>query len=309
METFMKDIRNGVRSLLKRPGFTAIAVVTLALGIGATTTIFSVVDSLLLRALPYPDAERLVLLREVDAKGNQMALAAPNFEDVQASSQSFAALAISAGSFPLAVTGGGEAARARVSFASRRFFEVLGVQPFAGRVFLPEEEKYGGPVAALLSYGYWQRMLAGRADFTAPGFDYTTDTEIWITPNTDPPNTSRTAHNLPVLGRLRAGVTLAQARAELSGIGKQLRQTYGEKTDAVDFALIPLQTYLTRNVREGLWLALTRLMASLLFGVTPTDALTFATVSLGLIVVALIACYIPARRATKVDPLVALRYE
>src|SRR5260370_20465561 len=216
MKTLLGDIRYGVRSFLKRPGFTAIAVVTLALGIGATTTIFSVVDSLLLRALPYPDAERLVLLREVDAKGNQMALAAPNFEDVQASSQSFAALAISAGSFPLAVTGGGEAARARVSFASRRFFEVLGVQPFAGRVFLPEEEKYGGPVAALLSYGYWQRMLAGRADFTGvklnvdggrcnvigampPGFDYTTDTEIWLTPNPHPPNTSRTAHNSPSL--------------------------------------------------------------------------------------------------------------
>jgi hypothetical protein len=215
----------------------------------------------------------LVLLREVSARGAQMAMAEPNFEDLQANNQSFAALAISAGSFPLAVTGEGEPLRARVSMASRQFFEVMGVQPLTGRTFLPEEEKYGGPVAALVSYGYWQKMLGRRADFSAaklnvdgvscnivgvmpPGFDYPAGTEVWISYNTDPPNTSRTAHNLPVIGRLGPGVSLTQASAELSVIGKRLRQTYGEKTDAVDFALIPLQTHMTRNVREGLWLLL-----------------------------------------------------
>jgi len=89
-----------------------------------------------------------------------------------------------------------------------------------------------------------------------PGFDYPAETEIWISNNTDPPSASRTAHNLGVIGRLRPGVTMAQAHAELSGIGKQLRQTYGDKVDAVDFAVIPLQDALTRNVREGLWLLL-----------------------------------------------------
>ena len=273
MDAFIKDIRFGSRTLLKRPGFTAIAIITLALGIGATTTIFSVVDALLLRGLPFPEADRLVLLREVGAKGNQMSVAGPNFEDVEQSSQSFSALAISAGSFGLVVTGGSEPARARVSIASRRLFEVMGVQPFAGRAFLAEEEKFGGPVAALVSYGYWQRMLGGRADFRTvklnvdgascnivgvmpPGFAYPAETEVWITRNTEPLNTSRTAHNWPVVGRLRPGVTIAQAQAELSVIGKQLRQTYGEKMDAVDFALIPLQTFLTRNVRQGLWLLL-----------------------------------------------------
>jgi putative ABC transport system permease protein len=273
VETLIKDIRYGIRSLLKRPAFTTVAVITLALGIGSTTTIFSVVDALLLRGLPYPNADRLVLLREVGAKGNQMAVAEPNFEDVQARSQSFDALAISAGSAPLVVTGGNEPAHARVTITSRRFFEVMGVQPLVGRAFLPEEEKYGGPVAALVSHGYWQKMLGGRADFGAvklnvdgvscnivgvmpPGFDYPAETEVWATRNTEPPNPSRTAHNWPVIGRLRAGVTVAQAHAELSVIGKQLRQTYGEGMDAVDFALIPLQTYLTRNVRQGLWLLL-----------------------------------------------------
>src|ERR1700704_5659028 len=109
METLLRDIRYGVRSLLKRPGFTAIAVIILALGIGATTTIFSVVDALLLRALPYPDAGQLVILREVGAQGNQMALTGPDFEDIKTSSQSFSTLAISSVSFPLVVTGGNEA--------------------------------------------------------------------------------------------------------------------------------------------------------------------------------------------------------
>ncbi|HEX7723353.1 MAG TPA: ABC transporter permease, partial [Pyrinomonadaceae bacterium] len=273
MDSLFRDIRYGVRSLFKRPGFAAIAVIILALGIGATTTIFSVVDALLLRALPYPEAGRLVILREVGAQGNQMALTGPDFEDIKTSSQSFSTLAISSVGFPLVVTGGNEASRSRIAFASRRFFEVIGVQPLLGRVFLPEEEKYGGPVAVILSYGYWQKALGGRADFNAarlnvdgvncdvvgimpPGFDYPADTEIWITTNTDPPSTSRATHNLPVIGRLRAGVTIEQARAELSGIGKRLRERYGEQMDAVDFALLPLQDFLTRNVRQGLWLLL-----------------------------------------------------
>ena len=273
MQALWQDMHYGARMLVKRPSYTLIALLTLALGIGATTSIFSVVDAMLLRPLPYPDAERLVFLREVGAKGGQMALAEPNFEDVRARSQSFAAVAIAAGSFPLVVSGGSEAVRARVSIASSQFFDVMGVHPSLGRTFAPEEEKYGGPVAVVVSHGYWQRMLGGRTDLGAiklnvdgvscnvvgvmpAGFDYPAETEVWMTRNTDPPNTSRTAHNWPVIGRLRAGVARDQAQAEVSGIAKQLRQALGEQTDAVDFALIPLQSHLTRNVREGLWLLL-----------------------------------------------------
>jgi predicted permease len=245
----------------------------LALGIGSTTAIFSIVDALILRPLPYPNSDRLVFLREVSAKGNQMALAEANFEDVAARSKSFDALALSAGSFPLVVSGAGEAVRAHVSIVSGPFFQVIGVKPYVGRTFIAEEEKYGGPIAAIVSYGYWQKILGGRTDFNAvrlnvdgvqcnlvgvmpPGFDYPAETEIWMTRNTDPPNTSRTAHNWPVIGRLREGTSLEQARADISLIGKQLRQSYGEKIDAVNFALIPLQEYLTRNIRQALWLLL-----------------------------------------------------
>jgi predicted permease len=279
MQTLWQDLRYGARMLWKKPSVTLAAVFSLALGIGAAAAIFSVVDALLLRPLPYPEPERLVVVREVNAQGRHMSLAEPNYEDLRARSRSFSALAMSAGSFPLVVTGGSEAVRARVSYASGSFFDVMGVQPIAGRAFLPEETKYGGPKAALVSYGFWQRQLGGRADLSAawfnvdgalcnvvgvlpPGFNYPPDTEVWVTTGIEPPNISRTAHNWPVVGRLRAGVTLEQARAEASAIGHQIRQENGTQLDTApdfamtDFALTPLQQHLTRNVRAGLWLLL-----------------------------------------------------
>jgi predicted permease len=279
MQTPWQDLRYGARMLLKKPGVTLAAMFSLALGIGAATAIFSVVDALLLRPLPYPEAERLVVVREVNMSGRQMSLAEPNFEDLRERSRCFSALAMAAGSFALVVTGVNEPVRARVSYASGGFFDVMGTQPVAGRVFLPEETKYGGPKAALVSYGFWQRQLGGRADFSEarlnvdgalcnvvgvmpPGFNHPPDTEVWVTTGIEPPNTSRTAHNWPVIGRLRAGVTLQQARAEASAIGQQIRQENGEQLGAApdfamtDFALTPLQHHLTRNVRAGLWLLL-----------------------------------------------------
>jgi predicted permease len=273
MNSTIKDLRFAIRNLRKRPGFVAIVILVLGLGIGSTTAIFSIVDALLLRPLPYPNADRLVLMREVGPKGNQMAVAEPNFRDVRTISRSFEHIGVSAGSFPLVVTSGNTTSRSRVSFASSDFFAAMGVQPIAGRFFLPEEEQFGGPIATIISYGYWQRALGGRPDFNSvklnvdgvtcnivgvmpPTFDYPAQTEVWITRNTEPALPSRTAHNNPVIGLLRPGVTLDQAKADVSLIAKQLKQTYGEKTDAIDFALIPLQNYLTRNVRQGLGLLL-----------------------------------------------------
>jgi len=149
----------------------------------------------------------------------------------------------------------------------------MGVAPLAGRSFLPEEEKYGGPVAVVVSHSYWQRMLASRTDFASmtlnvdgvnsnvvgvmpPSFDYPAKTDIWWTMNAEPPSPSRTSHSWPVFGLLREGTTFEQAQAEVSLIANQLRQTYGDKTDAVNFVLVPVQKYFTRNVRQGLWLLL-----------------------------------------------------
>ena len=271
LEDSWHDLRHGARALGKTPGFSLIAILTLVLGIGSTTAIFSVVDAVLLRPLPYPDPGQIVSLREVGGKGGQMAVAEPNFVDIRSQNRSFSAISVAAGSFPLVVTGPTAAMRARVSIVSHEFLDVMGVQPQLGRGFLPEEDKYGSPVAALVSNGYWQGTLGARSDLaqlhiTVDGvtcnvigvmpadFSYPAETDVWMSPNSEPANTSRTAHNLQVIARIKSDVTLAQAQADVSSIGKQLRQALGEQTDAVDFALVPLQSYLTRNVREGLWL-------------------------------------------------------
>jgi predicted permease len=266
----LQDLRFGARMLLKQRQLTVVAIITLALGIGATTAIFTVVDAVLLRPLPFPEADRLVYLHEVDASGAEKGVAEPNFEDIEARSRSFAALGYVGGG-NLVVTGGREPVRAMVSYASQRIFEVLGVQPFAGRAFLPEEMKYKGPTAAMVSYGFWQRLLGGRTDFSAmrlnvdgvscavvgvmpPGFDFPSETEVWVPRGIEPPSDSRKARGWPVIGKLRPGVSIEQARAEVSAIIKELRQTHGSAMKAVDCAMIPAQQYLTRNSRENLLL-------------------------------------------------------
>jgi len=273
MNSILRDIRFAFRNLAKRPGFTAIVILVLGLGIGSTTAIFSIVDALLLRALPYPTADRLVLLREVNAQGNPVRVSAATFEDVLKQSRSFDVLAFAAGSFSLVTTGSVEPGRARMSYASASLFRAMGAAPIAGRSFLPEEEKWGGPVAVVLSYGYWQRALGGRLDFAniklnvdgvdsivvgvmPPSFNYPAETEIWTTCNTEPPNPNRSAGTWPVIGLLKQGTTIEEARADLTLIATQLRQEQGDKTTAVDFAVTPLQQFLTRNIRQGLLLLL-----------------------------------------------------
>src|SRR5262249_8799819 len=166
----LQDLRFGARMLFKQRRFTAMTIITLALGVGATTAIFSVVDAVLLRSLPFPEADRLVYLREVNASGGEKGVAEPNFADIEARSRSFAALGY-AGGGGLVVTGGSEAVRARVSYASQRVFEALGVKPFAGRAFLAEEMKYGGPTAALVSFGFCRRLVGGGGGFRGVGLD------------------------------------------------------------------------------------------------------------------------------------------
>ena len=272
MEPLFKDIRYGIRSLLKRPGFTVIAVMTLAIGIGASTAIVSIVDGVLLRSLPYPNAERIVQLREVNAAGGQMSFAEPNFLDVRARSRSLAAAAQYSGELAT-VTGASEPVRALTFGVSDDFFRVLATQPLVGRTFSAEESKPGGAAVAMISYGFWQRLLGGKTDLTGttlkivdksftvvgvmpPGFSFPQNAEVWIPRELFPPETSRSGHNWDVVALLRSGISLEQARAEVSSIGKQLKQEYGKDMDGVDFALIPQQEYLVGNVRGRLMIML-----------------------------------------------------
>jgi len=268
METLIKDIRFGVRSLLKRRGFTSIAVLTLALGIGACTAIFSVVDGVLLRPLPYPEAERIVQLREVNPAGRPIPFAEPNFLDVRARSQTLEAVAEYGGDLTT-VTGGSEPVRALSVVVSGDFFHVLGTRPVLGRTFVAEESKPGGTPVAVVSYGFWQRLLGGKPDLAGttlrlmdqnvivvgvmpPGFAFPQDAEVWIPRELFPQETSRSAHNWSVVARLRPGIKTEQANAEVSAIGKQLKQEHGKDMDAVNFIVVPQQEFMVGNVRGAL---------------------------------------------------------
>jgi putative ABC transport system permease protein len=268
METLIKDLRFGIRSLLKRPGFTAIAVLTLALGIGASTAIFSVVDGVLLRSLPYPNADQIVQLREVNQRGGRMSFAEPNFLDVRARSHSFQGVAQYTGQLET-VTGGSEPVRAAACLVSADFFNVLGVKPLVGRTFAPEESKPGGAPVAVVSYGFWQRLLGGKPDLTGTSlhvmdqslnvigvmqaeFAFPRNTEIWVPREMFPAEISRSAHNWSVVARLRPEVTAEQAYADVSAISKQLKQEFGKDMDGVDFAVVPQQEYMVGNVRGAL---------------------------------------------------------
>ena len=207
-----QDLRFGARMSIKNPGFTTVAVLTLSLGIGACAAIFSIVDAVVMRPLPYPDSERILSLREVDAKGRQITFAEANFLDVRARNRTLAATAEYV-SFLTTVLGGSEPVRARVAYVSNDFFRVLGVQPAIGRSFLPEESKVGANPVVAVSAGFWQRLLGGRRDLgetplrieevnyttvgvMPPGFNFPKDVEIWLPIELEPQSGSRTAHGI-----------------------------------------------------------------------------------------------------------------
>ncbi|HKE58415.1 MAG TPA: ABC transporter permease [Pyrinomonadaceae bacterium] len=272
METLIKDLRVSLRSLRKRPGFTLITILTLALGIGASTAIFSVVDGVLLRPLPYPHAEQLVQLREINSRGGRMAFAEPNFLDVRARSHVFAGVA-QYNQFLTTVTGGTEPVRAPTCEVSADFFNVLGVQPIVGRTFTPDESRAGGEPVAVVSYGFWQRVLGARGDLSGTtlrltdknvpvvgvmpaGQGFPQSADIWLPREQFHADVSRSAHNWSVVGRLAPNVSVAQARAEVNAIWKQLKQENGKDVDATDFTVVPQQEYMVGNVRNPLLMIL-----------------------------------------------------
>jgi putative ABC transport system permease protein len=261
----MSDLRFAVRQLLKSPAFSFLAIVTLALGIGASTAIFSVVDAVLLRPLPYPSQERLVEISELTETGQPMRVAQPNFDDLEAGTHSFGCLA-AYGMGPEAVAGGAEPVRTNVSMVSPDFFRVLGVTPIIGRLISADAKQEGYQVA-VVSYGFWQRMLGGRANLAGttlrfsghsfavigvlpPQTEFPAGVDVWYPSNVNPPNESRTAHNFRVIGRLRAGVSLAAANAEIATLGRALKAQHGSQTDAASFGLTPFRERFVRNIRS-----------------------------------------------------------
>jgi predicted permease len=242
METIIKDIRYGIRGLLKRPGFTVIALITLALGIGANTAIFSVVNAVLLRPLPFQDPEQLVIVWE-DATfaGFPRNTPAPaNYVDWKNQNQSFSDMAAShETSFNL--TGDGEPERVSAYSVTANFFPLLGVQPLLGRSFLTEEDRPGANKVAVLSYSLWQsrygadRNILNR-DILLNGEKYSVvgvmpasfqffekDTRLWVPIALDQEDwANRGGHFLTVVARLKPGVSVSQAQADMNGIMRRI---------------------------------------------------------------------------------------
>jgi putative ABC transport system permease protein len=268
MDFFRQDLRFAVRTLRKSPGFTLMAVLTLALGIGAATALYSVVHAVLLQPLPYPQPERIVQLWQVNQEGNQARVSDPNYADWVALSRSFAALA----QYQVATTsvvGGDEPVRRPVAWVSRDFFRVIGVQPVVGRGFVAEEQQPGGAPAVLVSHSFWQEQLGGEPELTGrslsfgehtytvvgvmpPGFEFPGGAMLWAARELQPLLASRTAHNWWVVGRLQGGVTLTQARQELAQISHELKRQHGDDTWMVDAAVVPLHEQLVGRVRPVL---------------------------------------------------------
>ncbi len=268
MQTLWQDIRYGMRMLAKNPGFTAVAVLTLALGVGATTAIFSVVYGVLLRPLPFSHPDQIVQMWELNSVGGRMNFADPNFADLRAQNHSLQAVAQYGGGIESVIVGN-EATPTMIASVSRDFLSVMAVQPEIGRNFAPDEQRPGAAAAVLVSHAYWQQALGSTQDLSKvqlkigaqsasvigilpPGFRFPDNTDIWIPREISSVYPSRTAHNWRVIGRLREGVPVETSRSELTGIAQRLKQEYGDDTAMVAVAIEPLRDAMTNNVRPAL---------------------------------------------------------
>src|ERR1041384_5474335 len=274
MQALIRDLRFGARVMLKQPGFTLLAVVTLGLGIGANTAIFSVVNGVLLRPLPYPEPERLVALwgtkppagREPNTR-NEVALG--NFLDWRAQQSvcdEIGALTYAS----LNLTGTGEPERLQGAVVTTNLFQLLGVQPMAGRPFLQEEEDPASQRAVIISDGLWQRRFGSDTSLVGkmltlngnqhvvvgimpPGFDLqfpiSREIDLWTPMRINAPEANRQSHYLYVLGRLKRDVTPEQAKESMTVLAGQLEQQY-PKTNADRGAnVIPLHRQVVGEVR------------------------------------------------------------
>src|SRR6266545_2287435 len=248
----MNDLKFAFRQLLKNPGFTAVAVLTLALGIGANTAVFSALNALWLRALPFPDSGRLVLAwgKKPQQNRDKIPFSWPNFADFRAGGRSFENL----GAWALGranLSGDDNPEQVQQAIVSAGFFTTMGVTPILGRAFVPSEDEPGGEKVVVLSHSLWQRRFGADANIvgrsiTLDGQGYQVvgvmpasfrflsfprETEIWIPIGLDPftdRRFARAVNSLGVIGRLKAGIRLAEAQAEADAIARPLAEQYPE---------------------------------------------------------------------------------
>jgi putative ABC transport system permease protein len=269
MSTFLQDLRYAVRILVKQPAFTAVTILVLALGIGATTAIFSVVDAVLLRPLPYADADRLVSVANYwRTSGVRGTISAPDYHDWHDQSSIFDGLAAFS-SGQTSVTVEGAADYVTVARATSEFFSLLGARAEIGRLPDDEEQRHGGPTTAVVSHAFWRSHLGGDRSalgrvvkyreraYTVigvlpPEFRFPAGADVWLPWWTVPETASRSAHNYRAVGRLRRAVTLEQAQAEMDALASRLERAYPQSNEGKGVIVDRLQDQLVRNVRTTL---------------------------------------------------------
>ncbi|HZE57082.1 MAG TPA: ABC transporter permease [Chthoniobacterales bacterium] len=268
----LNDFRYALRQLIKAPSFTIVAILTLALGIGACTAIFSVVDVVLLRPLDFPDPDRVVVIRETQLpKFPEFSVSPPNYLDWEKQTKSYEYLAAYTGA-PLNLTGEAEPQRLIGMKVTAHYFNVYGIKPLLGRFPLPEEDAVGKNHVVVLSYGFWQRVFGGARDVVgrsvqlsgepyqivgvAPYFGIASKVDVWtpmaFTPK-ESANDARGGHYISVGGRLKPGVTVRQAKAELDVIANQLAIQYPDPQKGWGIFMMPLQDYMVRDVKPVLY--------------------------------------------------------
>jgi len=273
IEAFWQNLRYGMRILLRSPGFALMAVLTLTIGIGANTAIFTVVNSVLLRPLPFHDPEQLMIISERDPRFEVMSVAYQNFTDWRAQNSSFQEMALfRVGDYTITGDRGPEHLNGRE--VSAGFFTLLGVKPFRGRDIRPEEDREGSAPVALLSYGLWQRRFGGQdsilgqtvhlndRDYTIIGvapkdFWFYTRADVFVPIGATGEmwlKIREEREGSRAVGRLKAGATLAQARADMSNIARQLAAAYPEANANHGVAITPMLDYTVGEVRTTLLL-------------------------------------------------------
>ena len=293
METVLQDLRYGWRMLWKSSGFTVVAVITLALGIASTTAIFSVVDEVLLHSLPYPDSDRIVSVSQIFRSTGAGASASPaNYLDWVTQNHVFSLMAASRG-MQGNLTDGERPERVRFAMTSSNFFPLFGVDALLGRGLLPRDAKAGSEHVAVLSYGFWKRRFASDEkivghNLTLNGEPYTVVgvmpanfapddyEELWLpspwdvppyplAPQKDP-RPLRDSNYFDVWARLKPGVTLEQARAEMDAIARRLEKQYPDADADVGINAMRMQDTLVKDIRPALFVLLAAVVLVLLIG-------------------------------------------
>jgi putative ABC transport system permease protein len=273
MQLFWQDLRYGLRTLRRNRGFCAVAILALALGIGPNTAIFTMVNAVLLRSLPIPEPDRVVMIWGTMLKSgfDQLPVAPADYLDWKKQATSFdqMAAAFAIPEYGLNVSGSGEPERVPAATASKEFLPALGIKPIAGRNFLPEEDRPGGAPAVLISNAFWQRRF--QSDPSAVGRTLTVDgvarTVVGVVPHElgeiinvdlllptaiDPQTTERKNHNYGIVAHLKPGVTAEQARAEMTVIAQRLEQTYPATNTGWGITLFPIAEMFTARIRPVL---------------------------------------------------------